>query len=244
MPFLTRLKTSLYRTHYRYFSSQKYRVAKCKGAEFVLWPGNYVDRRIWVEGIYEPEQIQAMLALAAEYKPDMFLDVGANIGLYSCIIGKNTSIPVIASFECDPRNITMFNAHVSMNGLQDRVTLHEVAVGEKDGTIDLYMASATSTGKSSVVAPSTKEHSVRTVPMKPIDTVVTAKDKTILIKIDIEGYELPALKGMKNLLMNNKCYLQIEILPDSNGEETKEFLYESGYVLTRSIGNDHYFRKQ
>jgi FkbM family methyltransferase len=185
-----------------------------------------------------------MLGLAVDHTPDLFLDVGGNIGLYSCIIGKNTTIPQIITFECDPRNITMFNAHVYMNGLEKRVTLNECAVGESDGKIDLYLASATSTGKSSVVGPATKDHSVKEVPLRAIDNVVSVKDKTILIKMDIEGFELPALKGMKNILTNNKCWLQVEILPDSNGEATKEYLYETGYVLTHSIGNDNYFRKK
>src|SRR5690606_6228167 len=74
MPFLTRLKTSLYRAHYKYLSGRQFRIGKCKGAEFVLWPGNYVDRRIWVEGIYEPEQIKTMIGYAQDVKPDIFLD--------------------------------------------------------------------------------------------------------------------------------------------------------------------------
>lgn len=243
MPFLTRLKTSLYRAHYKYLSGRKFRIGKCKGAEFVLWPGNYVDRRLWIEGIYEPEQIKTMISYAQEMKPDIFLDVGANIGLYTGIIGKNSAVPQIIAFECDPRNITMYRAHVQMNNLTERVTLHEIAVGEKAGEIDLYMASATSTGKSSVVAPATKDHSVRKVPMKPIDDVLGVKNKTILIKMDIEGFELPAIKGMINLLKNNKCMMQVEILPDSaESEETKTFLYDNGYVLSHSIDHDYYFR--
>ncbi len=243
MPFLTRLKTSLYRAHYKYLSGRKFRIGKCRGAEFVLWPGNYVDRRIWIEGIYEPEQIKTMVGYAQDLKPDLFLDIGANIGLYTGIIGKNSAIPQIVAFECDPRNITMFKTHVQMNSLIGRVTLHEIAVGEKEGSIDLFMASATSTGKSSVVAPATKEHSVQNVPMKPIDDVLNEKNKTILIKMDIEGYELPAIKGMLHLLKNNKCVMQVEILPGSEeGEETKTFLYDNGYVLSHSIDHDYYFR--
>lgn len=242
MPFLTRLKTSLCRAQYKYLSSRQYRIGKCKGAEFVLWPKNYIDRRIWVEGVYEPEQIKTMLAYAADHKPDLFLDVGANIGLYSCIIGKNTALPHIHAFECDPRNITMFRAHASMNRLDDRITLHETAVGDKDGAIELYMAAATSTGKSSVVAPATGDHSVKSVPLRRIDDIVSVEGKTLLIKIDIEGYEAAAVRGMINLLTRNKCIIQMEILPDSDGEETRNFLYDQKYVLSHTIDHDHYFR--
>lgn len=242
MPLLNRLKTSLYRAHYKHLSNKKYRIAQCRGAEFVLWPGNYVDRRIWVEGIYEREQIDNMLAFAAQYKPDIFMDIGANIGLYTCIIGKNTGIRNIISFECDPRNITLFKTHVHMNDLNDRVTLHEYAVGEHDRTIDLYLASNTSTGKSSVVAPATTDHSIRQVPLRAIDNLMNPQDKTILIKMDIEGYELPALKGMINILTRNKCQMQIEILPGSHGDITRSFLKDHGYTLSHAIENDYYVR--
>jgi len=242
MSILLRLKTSLYRAHYRFFSQRKYRAASCRNAEFILCPENYVDRRIWVEGIYEPQQIQTMLDYAAQYTPDMFLDIGGNIGLYTNIIGRNTNIPVIHTFECDPRNLAMLRAHIHMNKLAQRTVLHEYAVGEDDGEIDLYMAANSNTGKSSVVAASTKDHQVHKVRLRKIDNVLDAKNQTILIKMDIEGYEKFALRGMQNILVGNKCILQVEILPNSQGEETQALLQKAGFQMIKNIEHDYYFK--
>lgn len=237
-----RLKTSLYRAFYRHVCRRKYVVAATHGCEFVLWPENYVDRRIWIEGIYEPQQIETMLRYARENAPDVFLDVGANIGLYSCIVGKNTNIGEIHAFECDPRNVAFLKTHLHMNGLCRRAQMHDMAVGDSEGSVELYLAADTSTGKSSVVAPSTSHRETLTVPQQPIDNLLDIRNKTVLMKIDVEGYELSALRGMQRLLSDNRCILQIEIFPGSTMQETHSYLRDLGYRLEKNIEHDHYFK--
>ena len=57
----------------------------------------------------------------------------------------------------------------------------------------------------------------------------------MVIKIDAEGYELEVLKGANNLLKNNKCYCQIEII-DSNKKKIFKYMTEINYKLI-SINN-------
>ena len=51
-----------------------------------------------------------------------------------------------------------------------------------------------------------------------------------LLKIDTEGHELFVLQGIKNLLADNKIFLQIEIFPQ-NITVVTQFLYDLGFKL-------------
>lgn len=54
------------------------------------------------------------------------------------------------------------------------------------------------------------------------------KNKKIIIKIDVEGYENKVLLGIKNLLKNNRILLQIEIF-NYNFKKINKFLLKQNF---------------
>jgi len=52
----------------------------------------------------------------------------------------------------------------------------------------------------------------------------------LIFKIDTEGFEFEVLKGADKLLINNKCYCQIEII-EENKAKIFSFLEERNYKL-------------
>ena len=58
-----------------------------------------------------------------------------------------------------------------------------------------------------------------------IDNMIDLKEKKITIKIDVERSEVEVLKGARNLLQNNKCFLVVE----TEKIETTTFLAQLGY---------------
>ena len=42
------------------------------------------------------------------------------------------------------------------------------------------------------------------------DDQYALKDQSIIVKMDVEGYEFKALEGMERTLRDNACYLQVE----------------------------------
>ena len=72
-----------------------------------------------------------------ELRPDVFIDIGANIGLYSCILLKNACVPRAILFEPDRKNLVHLQANLLINGLLDDVELHEVALGSIAGQMRL-----------------------------------------------------------------------------------------------------------
>ena len=76
---------------------------------------------------------------------------------------------------------------------------------------------------------------------KKFDNLLNVKNKTLLIKIDVERHEYSVLKGSKNILNNNKIILQIEIFPELF-EKINSFLIEKNFKLIKNIGWDYYYK--
>lgn len=73
-----------------------------------------------------------------------------------------------------------------------------------------------------------------------IDSILSPFDKPIgFIKMDVEGYELKALKGAEITLRTFLCPLAIEIkdFPEGNLEKVHAFLTEIGYNSCESFGD-------
>ncbi len=238
---LTKLKTSLARKYYKYVSATRHKIVSISNTEFCVRPDNYIDRRLWVEGGYEKEQLLLMSNLLSTHSFDAFLDIGTNFGLYSCILGKTTNIPTIHSFECDPRNLFQLYGHIAMNGLMEKVNVHPYAAGDKKEEKTFSLSPATNSGTSKMAnldAIANDNHI--TVSQVTIDSHLKLKGKALLCKIDVEGYEHHVIKGMTKTLKDKKCYIQIELL---DGEKSKiiDQLKSLNYSLITSINNDFYF---
>jgi FkbM family methyltransferase len=205
---------------------------------------------MWVEGHYEEQQLNYLLERSKSTQYDAFIDIGANFGLYTCVLGIHSVTPAIHSFECDPRNLYHLYGHLRMNNLINNVTVHPVAVGDKESMITFQIASETSTGHSHVgeqvqgykhvyTEDITKNYQSITVQQQSIDNVFDLKDQNLMFKIDVEGYEKVVLNGMRRTLVDNTCLLQIEIMGD--GSELNTMLSSLNYEVINKIGNDWYF---
>ena len=64
------------------------------------------------------------------------------------------------------------------------------------------------------------------------DNVLKDINSTIAIKVDVEGLELLVLKGMANLIKNNRIFLQIEIF-DQEFDKTSSFLEEHNFKFIK-----------
>lgn len=130
---------------------------------------------------------------------DRLINVGANIGYYSCI-SANRGIPVIA-FEPIPENAKLFAENIYENGWEN-VELLPLALGEKSRILPIH---GTGTGASMVEGwagiPSSDK---RFVSVNRLDSLIGNReslvDERLLFWVDVEGFELEVLKGAGNLL--------------------------------------------
>lgn len=63
-----------------------------------------------------------------------------------------------------------------------------------------------------------------------------------LIQLDIEGYEICALRGAEETIDRCQPIIQVEILDRSDGDEVRAFFERMGYFLKQSTGRDYVFK--
>ena len=111
----------------------RYFICRYFGAEFLVRSANVGGLEISAK-IAEHGELKKFLSGAAAIKPDIFIDVGANLGLYTCILMKNRLVPRAILFEPDRRNRVHLGANLLINGLLDaNLEIHPVALGAEPG---------------------------------------------------------------------------------------------------------------
>lgn len=145
-------------------------------------------RLIVIEGDYEKDFFRIADALL----PDggEFLDVGANHGLLSFGLARRLPRTRFHLFEPNPKLLESIEKSSKLYP-QMRAEINPVAVCDQDGTIHFAVQSE-QTGASHIT-------NSGGIPIRSIRLDSYLKDKSMnrvdLLKIDIEGYELTALRG-------------------------------------------------
>jgi FkbM family methyltransferase len=127
---------------------------------------------------------------------DTFVDIGANVGAYTILAAKNSGANVI-SFEPIPSTFEKLRRNVDANRVNALVDLRCSGVGDKNGTHRFTMgmdAMNHALRDDAAERPDAVE-----VPVGTLDELL--KDQQpVLIKIDVEGFEWPVIKGAASVL--------------------------------------------
>src|ERR1700761_28229 len=210
-----------------------YFVAGYFGADFLVRSANVGGLEISAK-IGEYSELKNFMAACAALKPDAFIDIGANLGLYTCIVMKNRLAPRTILFEPDRRNRVHLRANLLINDLLDAdIAIHEVALGAEPGKFRLVPGPERDIGLSQIVekAEGCNGYDIEVV---RLDDIVNLAGLTLAIKIDIERYERKALAGMARTLRDNRGVVQIEVLEAR--EETVGIMAAAGYALAHRFG--------
>ncbi len=200
-----------------------------KGSALQLHIDDWVQQNAFLLGEYEEAEF---MAISTFIKHDcVFIDIGANFGWYtlyaSSLIGKDGNV---IAFEPFPENYKRLKKNIELNPKR-KIIAENVAVGEKKGQLDLYY-NKEEQNLGMVSKNMTPNSSKKTVPMIALNDYVIDKniEKIDFIKIDIEGAEFHALKGMKTVLKKYKPVLLIEILHyQDDSKLILSFLKDLGY---------------
>lgn len=118
---------------------------------------------------------------------DLFLDVGANVGSYSVLIGREVGSDILAA-EPVPSTFSRLQSNLELNGLDINAALN-IGVGSERA--ELRFSSELDT-VNHVLTDS--ESGGIAVPVYPLDQIVDS-DSWKLMKLDVEGYEMEVING-------------------------------------------------
>jgi FkbM family methyltransferase len=140
---------------------------------------------------------------ASVRRDDVFYDVGANTGLYSCLMADLVDSPVIA-FEPHPENAERLRQNAELNGAD--VSVFECALADSAGNSELSIAldKVGSAGHSLV---SDEGFDTITVPKVRGDNFIADESlpAPTVLKIDVEGAEYQVLRGLESTLSRPDC---------------------------------------
>lgn len=159
--------------------------------------------------VFEPEVSQ--LAETLVRPGDTVVDVGANIGYYTCSFGRCVG-PTgrVLAFEADPNICGLLRDNIMINNIFGWTSYSNVAISSKQGTLKMYRRILFQGNTSIIRVPpailsaygDTDEEFE--IPCASLDNLLHEYDRPIaLIKIDVEGSERLVLEGMRGLVERN-----------------------------------------
>ncbi len=173
-------------------------------------------------------------------RPPVFYDIGAHVGEFTITFADSCS--AMHAFEPVPE--TMEQLRKAADGLPG-VNLHQLALSDAPGTLSLQRFSDPSFN--SLYARSEHELVHYNISRaEPVSVPVVRLDDYIaegrlpdpdFVKIDIEGAELPALRGAAAAIARNMPVILCEYSVDNTGnagyprEEIARWLSERGYLV-------------
>jgi len=157
----------------------------------------------------------------------VFYDIGANVGYYS-LMAARLSEPhgKVVAFEPLPRNIAFIKRHVTLNRLEERITVIAAAVSDHSGSAWFDPDISTSKGHIAEVG----QLEVRLV---CIDELVEAGKIPApdVMKIDVEGAEAEVLRGAMHILQTRHPLLYLDTHQREAHEQTVSILADLGYTI-------------
>ncbi|TBW39538.1 FkbM family methyltransferase [Siculibacillus lacustris] len=143
---------------------------------------------------------------AHAHKDMVFVDVGANFGYFTCLLGSRigrTGSGRVYAVEPNPACIELLRKNVAINWSMAPITIHPCAVGAASTQLDLVVPKNRSANGALVgrrPAPIAATDAVYTVAVEPLDDLLPEGEVVDLIKIDVEGHEWAVLAGARKVV--------------------------------------------
>ncbi len=162
---------------------------------------------------------------------DLFVDIGSNVGVYSLLASGGAGAESLA-FEPVPETFFVLQENIVLNKLSELVTPLNLGLGKEAGALRFTRHLD---GINHVLAPGEATGQSLEVEVKSLDQALQNRDVN-LIKLDVEGFELPVLQGAKESL-NNPALKGLIIELNGSGErygmdekQIVKLLQEAGFA--------------
>jgi FkbM family methyltransferase len=182
------------------------------GARYELDLGEFVQRKFYFRA-YERRELRFVRSTLSA--GDLFVDVGANVGLLSlCAARQVGEGGGVLAIEPAPENVDRLHVNVRLNP-RSRVTVLPVAIGASHGTVRLGMPESQAGIQNSGARSSMSSENQIEVDLITIDDAVSrwspGRDIVRLVKLDVEGMENEVVCGGPDLFGKRASCVMLEV---------------------------------
>jgi FkbM family methyltransferase len=193
-----------------------------------------------VDGEYEPQTGSVLKSWLAG--GGHFLDIGANIGIFSCMVGRAANNVNVICMEANPNLLPYLESNLAANRVKNSQILN-VLCGENDAeSVDFYTAPAQSNGMSSRAPQFSAANKIQ-LTMRSLD-LLFAQTPTwtgpVVLKVDVEGFEREVFLGARAFIAHYKPKIIFEFVDWAESRRdpalvgaAQQLLLDMGYRLWR-----------
>lgn len=220
--------------------------AAVRSAYGVLMVPNWQDTtfRYCIFGTYGRDLADLLLGQTDDF---MFIDIGANQGLYSLIAVQNPRCHQVIAFEPVPATYARLKANVALNEGASRIALHQLAIASTVGEVTINVA-ADHTGTASLVGrqdgPQATESAVTIKTINaPMLGPLLAGPVPLFVKIDVEGLEAEVIAELVKTVSIGRVTAIFYEVDDrwASAGEIETLLRGAGFTRFTKYGRGHHY---
>jgi FkbM family methyltransferase len=158
-------------------------------------PSNFLNG-----GRYEEDYI----AILASFRTprSVFLDVGANLGVFSLRLAPMMRHGKIFAFEPNPKIRSLLDRSVFLSGWEGKIEVCGIGLSDVDTTLQFSVPIGHAGG--GFVGTGAENTERLSIQVRRLDEWLPSEFIPDIIKLDVEGHELNALRGMRKTLSRSK----------------------------------------
>lgn len=172
-----------------------------------VMPRDYIGSAILQTKSHEPHVTK--LIQRELKRGDVFLDIGANLGFFTMLASKIVGdTGKVIGFEPNPLNLQLIYASILRNAV-DNVRIHPYAASDRSGILRFLTVGS----NGGVINEDDARDTSMLVQAVVMDEFLKDERRIDLVKLDIEGHEISALRGMAGLIGRHEPKIICEFNP-------------------------------
>jgi FkbM family methyltransferase len=198
------------------------------GARFMLYPGQSIDKCIFVDGAYEIRFLQLIERFFSKRSNCIMIDIGANIGNHAIYLAS--VFDKIYCFEPAVQIAERLESNISLNGFSN-VEVHRIGLSDRNEFLHFKLDCTGNLGASHFQE--TPDDDTIELPVRLGDQYLADIDRIDFIKVDAERHEREVFRGLRDTIAKHRPIIAFEL----HGGEGEAYLDQirsvlQGYLLT------------
>ena len=187
-----------------------------RGCDFIVQNMDVTLLPSIMDESYEEYELDWITSFFPKDKSYLFIDIGANVGLYTILVASQTKFHCVA-IEPDPRNLSKLHQNISRNGLGEKVSVFPVAVGQDSNDLkkrQFAISKFGGTSRFSTLDESDDYYELVNVKVVSLESILNNSEywmfEQVVIKIDVEGFEPEVISSGMQVIQTLRPFMLVE----------------------------------